>query len=109
MDGREEYEFDVDRWQMIQRMRAMDNHVFMVVSRNHGVGSGVFGPTGRTLAMSAGASPIAWADVDLATRPRSRHGSSYYGDCWFERRTSAYEALTGSVARESARSPVPAI
>ena len=36
------HDFEMERWNMIQRMRAMDNQVYMLVSRNSGVGTGVF-------------------------------------------------------------------
>ena len=48
------HDFDIERWTMIQRVRAMDNHVYMVVSRNVGYGTGVFSPRGETLAISGG-------------------------------------------------------
>ena len=91
------HDFDVDRWQMIQRMRAMDNHVYMVVSRNSGIGTGVFSPRGTTLAMSGGAQRVVHADVDLEDLPRVGPGATFRGVCWYERREPTYGPLAGSL------------
>ncbi|MBN1672964.1 MAG: carbon-nitrogen hydrolase family protein [Kiritimatiellae bacterium] len=90
------HNFDIDRWQMIQRVRAMDNHVYMVVSRNQGYGTGVFSPRGETLALSGG-KPVVWADVDLEDLSRMGGGSTFRGVCWYERREPAYAALAGAL------------
>lgn len=85
-------DFDVERWTAIQRVRAMDNQLYMVVSRNSGYGCGIFAPTGEVLALSGGRQ-VVWADVDLADLPRSWTGATFRGVCWFERREPAYRAL----------------
>jgi len=87
------HDFDVERWTMIQRMRAMDNHVYMVVSRNTGIGTGVFSPRGEALAISGGAARVVHADVDLENVPRASTGATFRGVCWYERREPAYAPL----------------
>lgn len=89
------HDFDIERWRMIQCVRAMDNHVYMVVSRNMGYGTGIFSPRGEVLAMSGGRR-VVWADVDLADLPRTRAGATFQGICWYERREPAYAELAGS-------------
>ena len=81
---------------MIQRMRAMDNHVHMVVSRNSGYGTGIFSPRGETLAISGGARMVS-AEVDLEDLPRTGHDSTFRGVCWYERREPAYGPLAGEL------------
>ena len=90
------HDFDVERWNMIQRMRAMDNHVHMVVSRNSGYGTGIFSPRGETLAISGGARMVS-AEVDLEDLPRTGHDSTFRGVCWYERREPAYGPLAGEL------------
>lgn len=89
--------FDMQRWMMIQQMRAMDNHLYLVAARNEGVGSGIFAPDGAILAMDGGDSPIVWADVDLNDRKRSWTGATFQDICWFERREPAYQVLSGAL------------
>jgi len=89
--------FDPDRWLAIQRVRAMDNHLYMVISRNQGTGSCVIAPNGDVLARLDGGG-IAWADVDLAELPRTWPGSSFRGTAWWERREPAYWPLTSGPA-----------
>ena len=91
------HDFDVERWSMIQRMRAMDNHVYMVVSRNSGYGTGIFSPRGAALAMSGGAARVVHADVDLEDLPRMWLGATFRGVCWYERREPTYGPLAGSL------------
>jgi len=90
------HDFDVERWCTIQRVRAMDNHVYMVVSRNAGYGTGIFSPRGEVLAVSGGRR-VVWADVDLADLPRTTHDATFKGVCWYERREPAYGALAGGL------------
>jgi len=86
--------FDIDHWRTIQCMRAMDNHVYMVISRNDGPGSGIFSPRGLTLAISAG-EPVVYADVDLEDLPQMSSGATFRGVCWHERREPTYGDLAG--------------
>lgn len=95
------HDFDVERWGMIQRMRAMDSHVYMVVSRNSGLGTGVFSPRGEALAMSGGAARVVHADIDLEDIPRTGPGATFRGVCWYERREPAY----GPLVREALPDP----
>ncbi|NOZ20485.1 MAG: carbon-nitrogen hydrolase family protein [Planctomycetes bacterium] len=90
------HDFDIDRWQNIQRVRAMDSHVHMVISRNSGYGTGVFSPRGETLAISGG-KRVVFADVDLADLPRTGHDSTFKSVCWYERREPTYAPLSGGL------------
>lgn len=94
---RHPHDFDIERWCMIQRMRAMDNHVYMVVSRNWTYGTGIFSPRGETLAVSGGTQRLVWADVDLEDLPRCVGDATYKGICWYERREPAYGELSGDL------------
>ncbi|MGD8239790.1 MAG: carbon-nitrogen hydrolase family protein [Armatimonadota bacterium] len=93
------HDFDIERWRMIQCMRAMDNHVHMVVSRNSGYGTGVFSPRGEVLAI-AGGRRVVWADVDLEDLPTTGGGATFKGVCWYERREPAYAHMSGSFLPE---------
>jgi hypothetical protein len=89
--------FDFEWWEMIQRVRALDNQVFMVVSRNGGPGSGVFSLRGETLAISLGQG-IAAATVDLNDLPQSWTGGTLRGIDRYQRRESVYvQPNTGGV------------
>ena len=94
--GTRRHEFDLNRWQMIQCMRAVDNQVYMVVARNVGIGSGIFSPRGEVLALSGGGR-VVWADVDLSDLPRTNLDSTYRGVCWCERREPVYADLAGGL------------
>jgi len=92
-------DFDVKRWCEIQSVRAMDNQIHMVISRNSGYGSGVFSPTGEVLALSGGKT-VVWADVDLNDPPRTTTGATFRGVCWFERREPTYGPMLGKDMRD---------
>jgi len=98
------HEFDVERWCAIQRVRAMDNQVYMVISRNSGYGSGIFSPRGEVLALSGGGR-VAWADVDLEDLPRTGHDATFRGVCWYERREPAYGPLAGELLPDPFKKP----
>ncbi|MBM4046246.1 MAG: carbon-nitrogen hydrolase family protein [Planctomycetes bacterium] len=87
-------DFDLDRWVAIQRVRAMDNQLYMVISRNNGYGTGVFSPRGEVLALSGGAQ-LVHADVDLEDLPRTWTGATFRGVAWWERREPTYGPLMG--------------
>jgi|GEM_PF-1183077 len=87
--------FDPERWQLIQRMRAMDNYLYLVAARNHGEGSGVFGPDGSVPALGDGSAAVVHADVDLAGREQSWSGAPFRDVGWAVRRECLYGALSG--------------
>lgn len=87
--------FDPERWLLIQRMRAMDNHLYLVAARNSGEASGVFGPDGSVLALGDGGAAVIHADVDLACREQSWSGAPFRDVTWSVRRESLYGALSG--------------
>lgn len=89
------HNFDIMRWVMIHQMRAMDNQMYMVVSRNTGVGSGIFAPDGTTLVMDGGNQPIVHADVDLARLQRV--SITFKEKAWYTRRESTYGVLAGEL------------
>ena len=76
-------------------MRAMDNHIYLVATRNNSVGSGVFSPWGEVLAVNGGDSPILWADVNVDDLRQTWNGSTFKAVCWHERREPAYGPLAG--------------
>jgi len=90
------HDFDIDRWCAIQRVRAMDNQVWMVISRNSGYGTGIFSPRGEVLAVSGGAR-VVHADVDLEDLPRDGHHATFRGVAWYERREPTYSELSGGL------------
>jgi predicted amidohydrolase len=87
--------FDFEKWLMVQRMRAMDNHIYLVAARNNSVGSGVFSPWGDVLAVNGGDRPILWADVNVDDLRQTWNGSTFKAVCWHERREPAYGPLAG--------------
>ena len=97
--GLDQNEFDMDRWTLIQRMRAMDSHVYMVVARNNGYGSGIFSPRGEVLAVSGGGR-IVHADVDLSDMALTWTGARFRDVCWYMRREPAYGPLAGALLRD---------
>lgn len=92
MDGSKLHEFDINRWQQIQCVRAMDNQVWMLVSRNLGVGCGIFGPDGKVLALSGGGC-LVHAEVDLEDLPRTGQDSTYRAVIWHQYRAPRYNIL----------------
>ena len=89
--------FDFEKWLMVQRMRAMDNHIYLVAARNNSVGSGVFSPWGDVLAVNGGDRPILWADVNVDDLRQTWNGSTFKAVCWHERREPAYGPLAGEI------------
>ncbi|MCX6993006.1 MAG: carbon-nitrogen hydrolase family protein [Kiritimatiellaeota bacterium] len=94
------HDFCVERWVMIQRMRAMDNHVYMVVARNSGLGTGIFGPRGDTLGLSGGCKQVVHTQVDLEDVPLDFLGATFRGVCWYERREPAYGPLVKALLND---------
>ncbi|MDQ1733463.1 MAG: hypothetical protein QOK10_3622 [Pseudonocardiales bacterium] len=91
--------FSLPRWCVIQRARAMDNHLYVAAARIGGVGTGIFAPDGEILAMDYGESPLVMADIDLDDLRRHPTGPPYRDVIWFQRRDIAYGELAGSKTR----------
>ncbi len=89
-------DFDIDRWRAIQRVRAMDNQVFMVVSVNAGLGTCIVGPDGEVIDMIQGRRRIVYADADLNRWPRSWLHATFRGTNHWVRRQPAYGPLADS-------------
>ena len=89
--------FNVERWMLIQRMRALDNQLYVVAARNSGYASGIFAPNGDILAMGGESRSVVWADVDLEHLPQTWTGSSFKAITWYERREPAYGPLAGGL------------
>jgi len=85
-------DFDEDRWLAIQRTRAMDNQLWMVISRNTGQGTAVIAPTGDVLALAA-SKRLVHADVDLSALPRTWTWATFRNVAWWERREPTYGPL----------------
>ena len=92
-------DFDIDRWRAIQSVRAMDNQLHMVVSRNNGLGTCIVSPTGEVLDMLQGRRRIAYADVDLSARPRTWLHSTFVGSEHWVRRQPTYTPLVSGTIR----------
>jgi predicted amidohydrolase len=92
--------FSLPRWTVVQRSKALDNHLYVVAARNAGVGSGIFAPDGAVLAMDYGDAPLVVADVDLGDLRRHPTGPPYRDVIWYQRRPDAYGRLVPSDGRE---------
>jgi predicted amidohydrolase len=91
--GERGYQFDEDRWRLIQRVHAIDNHLFTAVARNNTQGSNVTAPWGEILAYDGGREGVIWADVNVDDRRRHPTGSTMQSVLWSMRRPYTYGAL----------------
>ncbi len=89
--------FDLETWKLIMRMRALDNHLWLLVACNHESGSCIVNPAGEIVAFKTGnAGPLLYADLDPRLRTWSYIGSDFKNRYWRERRPSTYGSLTRS-------------
>ena len=58
-------EFDTERWRLVQRAHAFDNHLYVVACRNANFGSAITAPWGEIIAYNDGDRDLIWADVEL--------------------------------------------
>lgn len=58
-------EFDTERWKLVQRAHAFDNHLYVVACRNANFGSAITAPWGEIIAYNDGDRDLIWADVEL--------------------------------------------
>jgi predicted amidohydrolase len=107
--GRDRVEFHDDRWRLIQRAHAFDNHLYVVAARNDNRGSAITAPWGDILAYNDGDRDVIWADVDLDDRPAHYREGRLQSILWWMRRPPAYAPLTGDVVAAAARPAAPAL
>jgi len=86
--------FVPEKWELVMRMRALDNHVWFVVARNDGEYSCVINPAGDIIASMKAGEHLIVADMDLNFRNWSWIGSDFHNRTWHERRPSAFGALS---------------
>ncbi len=82
--------FSPDRWKVIMRARAIENHIWMVIARNRGEGSCIISPSGDILAWNDGRQRIIVADCDISEELRTFRGSTFRDSTWAERRPQLY-------------------
>ncbi len=82
--------FSPDRWKVIMRARAIDNHMWVVVARNNREGSCIVSPSGDILAWNDGRQRIIVAECDLGEELRTFRGSTFRDSTWAERRPHLY-------------------
>jgi predicted amidohydrolase len=87
-------ELDEDRWRCIQRTRAMDNQLCMVVARNRGRGSCIIDRSGEILAYNDGTQDVIVADVAIDDGFRKWNGGCFRQVNWRQRRPHLYGAHT---------------
>ena len=86
-----------ENWKRIMQVRAMDNHVWLVVCRNNGEWSMIVRPDGVIAAELTTQSGVAVAEVDLSFRYDSWIGSDFGNRYWGERRPHVYGRLVEEV------------
>ncbi len=82
--------WDPDRWKVIMRARAIENHMWMVVARNNSEGSCIVAPSGEILAWNSGGQSVIWADCEISEKLRTYRGASFHDATWAERRPHLY-------------------
>lgn len=87
------WEWKPELWDLIMRMRALDNHVWYVIARNNGEGSCIVNPAGKIIASMKPDEEILFAEVDTSFRNPSSIGSNFYNRYRGERRPSTYSKL----------------
>jgi predicted amidohydrolase len=85
--------FDDERWRCIQRTRAMDNQLCMVIARNTTVGSCIIDRSGSVLAWNDGTHPHIVATVPHADGYRKWNGLCFREVNWRQRRPHLYGAF----------------
>ena len=85
--------FDEDRWRCIQRTRAMDNQLCMVIARNNSVGSCIIDRSGSILAWNDGTQPHIVAAVPRDDGFRKWNGLCFREVNWRQRRPQLYGAF----------------
>jgi predicted amidohydrolase len=82
--------FSNDRWRAIMRVRALDNQLTMVVSRNDGQGSCIVNRKGDFLAFNEGDRDFVWAEVPPREGYREGDGYCFRDVNWVQRRPRVY-------------------
>ena len=82
-----------DKWVQIMSVRAMDNHVWMVVCQNNGDRGVIVRPDGEIVAEVNPDTGFAITEIDLNFRYESTIGSDFENRNWAERRPALYREL----------------
>ena len=93
---------DEDRWLCIQRTRALDNQLSMVVARNMGRGSCIIDRSGEVKAYNDGSQDLVVGDIEQDDGYRKWNGGCFRQVNWRQRRPHLYGAY-GSSAPEALR------
>jgi predicted amidohydrolase len=83
-----------EKWLQIMSVRAMDNHVWMVVCQNNGDRGVIVRPDGEVMAEVDPGNGFAMAEIDLNFRHASWIGSDFLNRNWGERRPAVYRRLS---------------
>jgi predicted amidohydrolase len=75
-------------------VRALDNHVWMVVCQNKGQWGVIVRPDGEIVGQVDPATGMALVEIDLNFRNRSWIGSDFENRNWGDRRPDVYRELT---------------
>ena len=86
-------EFDTERWKLVQRAHAFDNHLYVVACRNANFGSAITAPWGEIIAYNDGDRDLIWADVELDRLRSHPLGSSIQAVLSSMRRPYVYGSL----------------
>tara|TARA_Y100001934_G_scaffold282987_1_gene399721 strand:+ start:4378 stop:5511 length:1134 start_codon:yes stop_codon:yes gene_type:complete len=81
------------KWLEIMSVRAMDNHVWMVVCQNNGDRGVIVRPDGEVIAEVDPGNGFAMAEIDLNFRYDSWIGSDFLNRNWGERRPAVYRRI----------------
>jgi len=85
--------FDEEKWKIIMRVRAIDNHIHMLIARNNRVGSCIIAPNGDFLAYNDGSTNFVTAEINLNVSWRVYRGGDYKSGVWADRRPHLYKSL----------------
>lgn len=82
-----------EKWLQIMCVRAMDNHVWMVVCQNNGDRGVIIRPDGEVITEVDPGDGFAMAEIDMNFRHASWIGSDFLNRNWGERRPMVYRDL----------------
>jgi omega-amidase len=87
--GDSRWEWSPEKWDLIMRMRALDNHVWYVIARNRGPGSCIVNPAGEIVASMKEGEQMLFGQVDTSYRIKG----NFYQRYWRDRLPSTYSLL----------------